>query len=163
MVAVTKKTLPNVYMHAVRGMRPYLTITTHNHPKTWYIGGDIAETGVDIDPIEQMGRVRKELKRYFPTVCLDYAYWHSYFVDRAEGAAYGVRPDNFIFHNYENFTVAWPTKFTLIPALADALLESPAVQAIKPEYKPEERLIELPKVGLSRGFWRQEKRAAYAF
>ena len=44
-------------------------------------------------------------------------------IDRAEGFNHGKRPDSFVLNEVGNQLIAWPTKLTLAPALASAMLK----------------------------------------
>lgn len=127
-VMLTSKELPPVFAHAVSlksANKPRLTITTHrtkNGTPVWYLGGNLAESGVNRSDGEQIDFAKKELKSLFPWIAFDNARWASYRIDRAEPAqAERQRPDTPFFKTANNIMVCWPTKLTLVPMMADAI------------------------------------------
>jgi len=108
------------------GMTPRLTITAHPAGPgqwTWYLGGELAESGVHRDGREQIDRARALLGERFPHLHFDEKSWFSFLVDRAEAAdPEGRRPDDAFVQVDGNVVTAWPTKLTLTPNLGDAVL-----------------------------------------
>jgi hypothetical protein len=111
--------------------KPRLTITSSQSPsgeRIWYIGGEIAESGVSRDDAAQIDAARNELKRCLPWVPLPPAHsWSTYVVDRAEGKTQaGTRPDGPVIHEltctladrHVPLLACWPTKLALAPAMA---------------------------------------------
>lgn len=117
------------------GATPRITITSHRAHDgkfIWYIGGQIAEEGVARSPAEQINAVRSELNTLFPWLSLNDAHYATFFIDRAEGLqANGTRPDSFMLHCLQNYSVAWPTKLALAPALANQI-SAQIKQTLKP-------------------------------
>lgn len=109
------------------GSKPVATITTHpcsDGKQVWYLGGDIAETGMDRTPAEQISFAQKTLAELLPWVDLSRAQWQSFHVDRAEPKQSSlVRPDSAFAQKRGNCIVAWPTKLALSPDLADQVLQ----------------------------------------
>lgn len=110
------------------GMTPRLTITSHpchdSHTKewVWYLGGELAESGVSLDATQQQARAQKELAELFPWVNFSSASWHSFFVNRAEPRIADLqRPDNAHVSECGKLLVCWPTKLTLSPNLGDTV------------------------------------------
>ncbi len=128
---------------------PRISITTHYgaHP-VWYIGGRIAETGVNRNQDEQISALKFELSETLPWVNCDHMRWHTLRVDRAELMnPTGTRPSSFSLAAHHNILTAWPTKLTLAPELAQSIVEqitsviSPSTQksfheALQPLGKP---------------------------
>ncbi len=124
-VMVSSENLPAVFAHAVglaSADKPRVTITTHharNGRPVWYIGGNLAETGVDRSEGEQIDQARREMASLFPWIDFVNAKWATHRVDRAEPASQEhTRPDHPYYRLQQNLLVCWPTKLTLIPAMA---------------------------------------------
>ncbi|MBO6563194.1 MAG: FAD-dependent oxidoreductase [Pseudomonadales bacterium] len=128
-VIVTGPELPDLYAHAVTlkaGDKPRITFTTHQagNQKAWYLGGQLAETGVDRSEAEQVEFAKKELAEVVPWVDLTQCEFATLRIDRAEaGHSEGLRPDRPFARRYGNVIVSWPTKLTLAPMLGDMVLE----------------------------------------
>ncbi len=122
---------------------PRLTISSHpcrDGQWVWYLGGSLAEHGVEMEPEALIAKAQQELRSLMPWLDLSSASWSTLWVDRAEPRQKGlVRPDQAFIGRAEhcvNVTAAWPTKLTLAPNLANAALQllqqlgiSPAAQA----------------------------------
>lgn len=117
---VGKGRLPELWAHIVgAGTKPLATITTHNG--FWYVGGGIAEDGVN-DP-DFLTRAPAQLQRLLPSLDLSDIQWSAVDINRAEPATENAaRPDNPYVSAQGRLTVAWPTKLALSPALADEVL-----------------------------------------
>jgi glycerol-3-phosphate dehydrogenase len=128
-VIVTGDHLPPLYAHAVTlssGDKPRITFTTHQagNSRAWYLGGQLAETGVARTEAEQINFARKELKQVVPWVDVRDCDFTTLRIDRAEaGQAEGLRPDNPFAGRFGNVIVCWPTKLTLVPMLGDAVMD----------------------------------------
>lgn len=139
MVYLTRAGLPEIFVHCIGNdfsLTPRLTVTSHRNQDgtvTWYLGGELAETGVGLTDAEQIERAQQLLDTLFPWVDIDQATWQCLPVDRAEASTdSNARPDDAYFCE-ENHTLAiWPTKFTLAPALADRVLAHLEEQPITP-------------------------------
>lgn len=128
MAYVKSPTLPEVYCHCIGNdfrMNPRLTITSHRDASgsmVWYLGGDIAEQGVNVDKEEFLKSVRNTLLELFPHINLVDAQFNCFAINRAENQAEkNHRPDNPYVRSENGFLVCWPTKLTLTPALGDAV------------------------------------------
>lgn len=108
------------------GMTPRLTITSHPAPDgqwTWYLGGELAESGVQRSGAQQIDAARRLLRELFVSVRVDEDSWFSFPVDRAEPASQDQRrPDDAFVQMHGNVVTVWPTKLTLTPNLGDAVL-----------------------------------------
>jgi glycerol-3-phosphate dehydrogenase len=131
--------LPPVFAHAVAlssADRPRVTISTHstgNGVPVWYLGGNLAETGVHRSEGEQIDFARKEISALFPWLSFDRAQWATHRVDRAEPAKTGhSRPDHPFYRSEQNLLVCWPTKLTLVPMMADAICADLARDQVLP-------------------------------
>jgi hypothetical protein len=108
---------------------PRLTISSHpcaDGAQVWYLGGSLAEKGVDQTAEQLIGTARQELNTLMPWVDLGNAQWATLRVDRAEPRQRNfARPDKAFVsraENCPNVMVAWPTKLTLTPNLADEVI-----------------------------------------
>ena len=130
MVYLKKRDLPRIFVHCIGndfGLTPRLTITSHldAHGDTvWYLGGELAESGVGKSDVEQIAAAKKLMATYFPWLALDDCRWHCFEINRAEANINNnTRPDGAYLATESQVIAAWPTKLTLTPALADMLVE----------------------------------------
>jgi len=142
MVMMRKRELPRLYVHCIGdsfSLTPKLTVTTHDCAdggQAWYLGGELAEAGVDRSDDEQLQAAAQAVKSLFPWVDLTGADWACLRINRAEGREEGRhRPDSVFLKAEQQFLVAWPTKFTLSPALADAVSSELTRQQILPQHR----------------------------
>lgn len=137
MVYVKQQDLPAIYVHCIGddfSLTPMLTVTSHvdeTGATVWYLGGELAESGVGKSEADQIQAAKAQLQLYFPWVDFSTAEWDSFMIDRAEARmADGKRPDDAVFAEENNAIVVFPTKFTLTPALADKLVNHLATTAV---------------------------------
>lgn len=109
---------------------PRLTLSSHralDGDWVWYLGGQLAEAGIERDPAQQIAAAKAELASLMPWVDLSQAQWRTLKVDRAEPEQPNrLRPDNAFASRVPglaNVYVGWPTKLTLAPNLATEILE----------------------------------------
>lgn len=138
MVWVKKASLKSLFAHCIGedfSLTPKLTITTHQSDDgrcVWYLGGEIAESGVGVSDGELIARAQRLIGDLFPWVDLRDAEWGCFDIDRAEAKmADGSRPDGALCIEEAHCIAAWPTKLTLTPALADRVLNGLAMQVKK--------------------------------
>ena len=105
---------------------PRLTVSTHrcrDGQWAWYLGGDLATEGVERSEAEQIDVAKRELDACLPWIDFADAQWATLRVDRAEPKQSKlIKPDNAwaeISPGCPNVIVAWPTKLTLAPDMAD--------------------------------------------
>jgi glycine/D-amino acid oxidase-like deaminating enzyme len=145
-----------VYAHCLTGIHraePRLTITSHRDGNDghwlWYLGGQIATDGVDLDAAALVRHARDELAACVPWVDWTDAEFSTLRIDRAEPAQEGARrPDQAFAQAFGNCIVAWPTKLSLAPDLGDrvlALLPPPSGTAAP--------ALDLPRAGIGRLPW----------
>ena len=122
--------LPELYGHCTGASpTPLATITSHGPPqqRSWYIGGQVAETGGDMDPAKHEEQGPALLARILPWWQPPRLQWRSIAISRAEPAP---RP---LAGRARNATVLplaglgnawalWPLKLALAPQLADRAL-----------------------------------------
>lgn len=108
---------------------PRLTISSHpcnDGSQVWYLGGTLAEKGAKQTPEELISCAKRELAELMPWLDLSAARWATLPVDRAEPRQRNfARPDKAYASRAEgcaNVIVAWPTKLTLSPNLADEVM-----------------------------------------
>ncbi|MFT4671598.1 MAG: hypothetical protein ACI945_000934, partial [Pseudohongiellaceae bacterium] len=99
----------------------------------WYLGGEIAESGVGKSREEQLLAARQLISKLFPWLDLRETTWECFAIDRAEPAVNSsFRPDDAYLIEENGVMVAWPTKLTLAPSLGDKVLGQLQDQAIIP-------------------------------
>ena len=139
MVLVKGPNLPPIYAHCLGASpKPRITITTHpcaDGQRCWYLGGDLAELGTDMNADALIAQARKELRELLPWIDLSDCQWATLPVTRAEPAqSSNARPDNAYLKAVGNTLVCWPTKLALAPDLSDQALAELRRQAIEPQY-----------------------------
>ena len=106
--------------------KPVLVTTSHeteDGTPVWYIGGNVAETGVDRNESEQIDFARQELERLLPWLNFDGARWGTVRVDRAEPEQIdGEKPVGAYCKERGSTIVTWPTKLVMAPLLGDEVL-----------------------------------------
>jgi hypothetical protein len=119
---------------------PRLTISSHRINATeqvWYLGGALAERGAQMEAEELITLARAELAELMPWVGFRGARWATLPIARAEPLQPNfIRPDNAFVAaapGLDNLLVAWPTKLTLAPNLANQTLELLARAGIAPQ------------------------------
>jgi hypothetical protein len=122
---------PHLYGHCIDdGATPRITVTTHplkanKNQVTWYLGGQVAESGVSLSTAAQIAEARKAVSGLLPWVDLSGTEWDTTHIDRAEPKqADGKKPDSIHVEFTGNVCLAWPTKLALSPLLADKVVES---------------------------------------
>ncbi|MBT8133135.1 MAG: hypothetical protein KJO03_01420, partial [Gammaproteobacteria bacterium] len=90
----------------------------------WYMGGQLAEDGVNKTDIALVKAAKKELSELIPWLDLNGAEWGVLEINRAEIKKPGTtRPDTFSIEQHGDVITAWPTKLALAPVLADELVD----------------------------------------
>lgn len=138
MVYLKQAGLPLVYVHCIGddfSLTPRLTVTSHANKDgstVWYLGGELAESGVGKSEAEQLHNAQQVIEDYFPWLDVSAAQWHSFMINRAEASIEGNhRPDNASMVEQDQAIVAYPTKLTLTPSLADKVVDHLATAAVK--------------------------------
>ena len=121
--------LPALFGHCIAAMsdKPRITVTTQaqeNGKAVWYIGGQIAESGVERTPEAQIAAARLEVSACLPWIDLSHTEWTSFTIDRAEGLMRdGSRPDLPVVAPVGAtggaILAVWPTKLVFAPLVAD--------------------------------------------
>lgn len=122
---------------------PRLTISSHttsDHQHLWYLGGSLAERGVEQSASEVIAAAQRELTTLMPWLDLKNAEWASHPVARAEPRQRNfARPDQAFAERApgaNNLLVAWPTKLTLVPNLAEQVFALLRADRVQPEAAP---------------------------
>ena len=137
MIYVKGANLSPVFVHCIGdsfSLTPRLTVTSHCDGEgntVWYLGGEIAENGVGKDDASQIEAARTLLAELFPWVDLAGAEFSCFAIDRAEANVNNnYRPEDACFVEDSNVLVAWPTKLTLTPNLADKITDHLATSGL---------------------------------
>lgn len=151
MVLVKSNNLPPLFGHCISlGTTPRITITTHiadDNIPVWYLGGKIAEDGINLDSAELITLAKQELTALFPKLDLSDATWASFFVDRAEyKQANGSKPNGATVFDKNNYITAWPTKLALSPVLTEEILNILQQQNITPRVSTAEHKLPAPQI-----------------
>ncbi|HRQ72563.1 MAG TPA: FAD-dependent oxidoreductase [Phycisphaerales bacterium] len=106
---------------------PRLTVTSamSRGRTVWYLGGGVAESGVECSSDAQIERARAETAACLPWIDVGTARWATLRIDRAEGRVAGrKRPESFIVRRFGNVSAVWPTKLALAPLVAAEVAHS---------------------------------------
>jgi glycine/D-amino acid oxidase-like deaminating enzyme len=128
-VVIKGKNLPDLFAHAVTlrsSDKPRITFTTHTtkDSKVWYLGGQLAESGVARDETAQIKFAKKELAAILPWMDYSDCEFSTLRIDRAEAGSNSLlRPDTPYVRRHGNVVVCWPTKLTLAPMMGDLLMK----------------------------------------
>jgi glycerol-3-phosphate dehydrogenase len=105
---------------------PELTLTTHpcrDGRTAWYLGGELAERGSTQGITSLLEDTRALLSERLPNYNLSNATFACFPLQRAEARQPGgKRPDLPTVQTQANFSVAWPTKLTMAPMMANAFI-----------------------------------------
>lgn len=148
MVYVKAATLPTFYGHCI-GLTatPRVTITSHfakDGDTVWYLGGKLAEDGVNKSQSEQLSFAKQEIASLFPWLTID-GKWDSFLVNRAEACqAFGLKPETETVVAKHNIIIGWPTKLVLAPMLTKKILKILEQKGVKKTYG-NAKLMDFPK------------------
>ena len=130
--------LPDLFGHCI-GMsdKPRITVTsarTGSESTVWYIGGQLAETGVLRSSSMQIERAALELRACVPWIRMDGLRWSSFKIVRAEGPPTpgGRRPDEPLLGRRAHVITAFPTKLAFAPLLAERILRAFKLDGVTP-------------------------------
>lgn len=149
--------LPRLYGHCLGPSNlPRLTISSHEDSQgraIWYLGGQIAEAGANLDAKSLIEKGKAELKAILPWLDIPTLEFVSFPVSRAELAQPGgKRPDAFCARLEEGILTLWPTKLAFAPALADSVLQQLQKVGIGPsDFAP--GTLPLPPATMARPPW----------
>lgn len=154
--------LPDLWAHCVElSPTPRLTITSRREPDgrtVWYIGGGVAERGVERDDRAQIEAGRAELGATLPWIDTSDLEWSSLRIDRAEGRTPGgARPDEPVIERLGPFVVCWPTKLAFAPLCAAKIHDM--IDGVPARASEGDSLDDWPRAGVAPLPWREEGRA----
>lgn len=135
-MVMVKGALPAIYGHCLAtSPNPKLTVTTHrlNEKETaWYLGGQLAEEGVELSKSDQIAAAKQLVKETIPWLDVD-GEWATLNIDRAEPLMEGgKRPDDVHLSQYDDVYTAWPTKLAFAPRLAQKVLDALEAEGVTP-------------------------------
>lgn len=153
--------LPPFYAHCLGpSANPRLTVTSYPAgagEQVWYLGGEVAERGVERGAAQQIAAGRRELAALLPWLDQSDSRWAALPIDRAEPAQpQGRRPDRCFVAERDGVLVAWPTKLAFAPELARQVLERLLAAGVGPQPAHQESLAGLPRPPLGNPPWEQE-------
>ena len=137
-VMVKHPDLPPFYSVCLgAGPKPPLVCTTHYHPggePIWYLGGELAESGVARSCDDQIRKAEQTLRRLLPWLDLSAAKWATLPIDRAEAETpdHHRHPGAWV-ETRKNITTVWPSKLALAPDAADRVLTQVQSAGIEPQ------------------------------
>jgi len=151
-----------VFAHCMDGQSaPRLTITTHRTEAgetVWYLGGRLAEEGVQRSQSEQIKATELELKTLFPNMPFSNLSCSAFRVDRAEAWQHdGKKPALPTLYEMEKIIIAWPTKLAFAPLLADLIIDSLTKKNILPTHRAMDltALQTWPKPLIAKPLWEE--------
>ena len=117
-----------LYAHCLgASANPRITITSHEDKQgniVWYLGGQLAEEGINRTAEEQINKAKKELQSLMPWLNFSKMQWATLNISRAEPKQKeGKRPATSFCYEENNLITTWPTKLALSPKLAADVLE----------------------------------------
>ena len=124
MVHARHPELPAFFGHCLGfSNKPRLTISSPAAGH-WYLGGELAEQGSQMDDAELAQRSRELLQELFPQLAWRTTELEIQRIDRAEPQQRQVAlPDSAWVGNVDNLFTCWPTKLVRAPEVADKVLE----------------------------------------
>jgi glycine/D-amino acid oxidase-like deaminating enzyme len=109
----------------VASENPRITATSHLTAPgeyVWYLGGNVAEQGARMSETDALGFAKRELTDIFPDIDWGGKQWAGWYGDRAEAVdGDGALAPGPSVHRHGRVLLAWPTKLTFAPALADLI------------------------------------------
>jgi glycerol-3-phosphate dehydrogenase len=154
--------LPPFFAHCLGpSANPRLTVTSYPagaDEQVWYLGGEVAERGVERSTAQQIAAGRRELTALLPWLDQSDSRWATLPIDRAEPAQpQGRRPDRCFVADRDGVLVAWPTKLAFAPELARQVLDRLQAAGVRPQPTQEEPLARLPRPPLGQPIWEHEQ------
>jgi hypothetical protein len=135
----------------VNNPKPRVTVTSHTLATggyAWYLGGAIAEDTASMSDAEALAYARKEMEDMFPRVDWSHKEWATWYGVRAEARdPLGALAAGPVVQEYGNVLVAWPTKLTFTPILADNVLALIEARHIAPRYTDAPPALPVPALG----------------
>jgi len=162
MVMARGPVLPGLlYAHCL-GARdvPRLTVTSHYDAQgrlIWYLGGGLAEDGVNRDREAQIRAARRELTALLPWADWARAEFATFTTQRAEARQpHGVRPAEPGLFRDGRVLAVWPTKLALAPLLAERVESLLHTLGVRPRPVDLRLLADWPRPALAVTPWDRE-------
>lgn len=146
--------LPIIYTHILKSNWKLTTITSHFDTSgnvIWYIGGSIAELGVNKTHNQLTTKAEILLNNLMPWFKWPNLTWATHKINRAEPKQSTFsRPDTSFIKSINNIHIAWPTKLALAPNLSDKI-----IKAIQEDIKPTQHRTptNLPTITIGKPLW----------
>ena len=143
-----------LYAHCVDSQfKPHLSITSHFDPAgkiIWYLGGEVAESGVEQTDAEVYAYGRHLIHELLPWLDLTSIQWQTHAIARSEAwQMSGKIPAGPYVSENGHLITAWPTKLAYAPLLADQVLRLIKKTNILPNRDyPLHDYFQVPKVGV---------------
>jgi len=139
---------------------PRLTVTSHYDATgrlVWYLGGGLAEDGVQRDRREQIHAARRELETLIPWASWSRAEFATFTIQRAEvQQPRGNRPAEPGIARDGRVLAAWPTKLALAPLLAERIEEMLRTLGARPRPVDLRALADWPRPDIAVPPWDRE-------
>ena len=157
-MVIAKGDLPNIHAHCLgSGSTPRITITSAPMMEggmAWYLGGQIAESGVKRSPEQQIATAKQELTEVLPWVDISNIEWSSLRIERAEAkTSGGIRPESYFLDSDDGVVTVWPTKLAFAPRLAQEILSTLEQDRIAPRQTDLLSMDKLPRPDLALAPW----------
>lgn len=129
-----------LFGHGIVGSpKPRLTVTAARDSASggyvWYLGGALAENAAALDDRAAIALAARELADVFPHIDWSQKEFATWYGERAEPAnPDGQLPAGPYVQQRGRVVIAWPTKLTFTPLLADHVISVLDRHAIKPYY-----------------------------
>ncbi len=153
--------LPLLYGHCLgSSTTPRITVTSYpageQEESVWYIGGQLAESGVERSEREQIATAKSELRALLPWIDISRVAWASMRIDRAEHkTSGGRRPDSFYVRSERGVVTVWPTKLAFAPRLAQEVLSRFQAEGVLSGASDTTPLASLQRPPLARFPWEE--------
>jgi hypothetical protein len=163
MIMVRGDHLPdNLYAHCLSdGATPRLTITSHRAADgavIWYLGGQLAEEGNRYRLSQQLREARRELAQLLPKVELKEAQFTALRIRRVSGPrTQGDRPNKPGISQNGKVMAAWPGSLTMVPMLAEAVVQRLERNRLRPTAVTLEALADWPRPEVASYPWDNER------
>jgi hypothetical protein len=156
-MVLLKGDLPGLFGHCVVGGKTQLTITTPS-PGIWQIGGEVAEQLAGEENGQNARRIAtKEIRRWLPGVDFSGVELAIYRAVRAEARTAELRRPSGVHVSCvaPGMAVAWPTKLSLTPVLADEVFALVTMDLKRPGGYDEPVLPHQPTPPVARYPWEE--------
>ncbi len=157
-MVIVKGHLPYLYAHCLgSSATPRITVTSApmaDGRSAWYLGGQIAESGVERSPEQQIENAKRELADMLPWIDTANTEWSTLRIDRAEPKTLGgLRPESCFLQADNGVITVWPTKLAFAPRLAQEILELLEKDGVTPQQADIQGLAMLPRPDLALPPW----------